>query len=294
MNRTNAERTHADRSAVGRLEATLSQGTVEYEDAGTGDPILFVHGAFVDGGLWRNVAGPLSERFRCLVPTLPLGGHDVPMDPGADLTPSGLADLLAEFLDDVGVERVTLVGNDTGGAICQVFLATYPERVERLVLTNCDAFDNFPPAAARPFTWGARIPGATGLFARALRSATARRLAFGLLAKHPIEPAVLDAYTDSLRTNTGVQRDLREVLLGVSSRYTEAAAEAFPSFDGPVLVAWGVDDPVFPLDDAERLVERFPNARLERIEDSYAFVSEDHPERLVELMTEFLGATVTA
>nr|WP_197427905.1 alpha/beta hydrolase [Halogeometricum sp. CBA1124] len=226
MNRTNAERTHADRSAAGRLEATLSQGTVEYEDAGTGDPILFVHGAFVDGGLWRNVAGPLSERFRCLVPTLPLGGHDVPMDPGADLTPSGLADLLAEFLDDVGVERVTLVGNDTGGAICQVFLAAYPERVERLVLTNCDAFDNFPPAAARPFTWGARIPGATGLFARALRSATARRLAFGLLAKHPIEPAVLDAYTDSLRTNAAVRRDLREVLLGVSSRYTEAAAEA--------------------------------------------------------------------
>jgi pimeloyl-ACP methyl ester carboxylesterase len=123
-----------------RAEVELSSGTLRYRDVGDRAPVLFVHGAFVNADLWRDVAGPLSADFRCLCPTLPLGGHGVAMHPEADLTPSGVADLLAEFLDALGVERVTLVGSDTGGAVCQVFLAAYPERVDRLVLTNCDAF----------------------------------------------------------------------------------------------------------------------------------------------------------
>ncbi|WP_276259489.1 alpha/beta fold hydrolase [Haloglomus litoreum] len=277
-------------------EVELPQGTLRYHDLGTGDPVLFVHGAFVNGDLWRNVAGPLAETgaARCLVPTLPLGGHDVPMHPDADLTPTGVAALLAEFLDAVGVERVTLVGCDTGGALCQVFLAEYPGRVERLVLTNCDAFDNFPPREALPFVWGARVPGVTGLFARSLRLAAVRRLAFRLLAKHPVDAETLAGYVGTLSTDPAVQRDLRKALLGVSPRYTNRAAEAFPSFDRPVLLAWAPEDPIFPVADAERLAELFPNARLERIPDSYALVPEDQPGRLVELLTDFLGARRTA
>lgn len=277
-------------------EVELPQGTLRYHDLGTGDPVLFVHGAFVNGDLWRNVAGPLAETgaARCLVPTLPLGGHDIPMRPDADLTPTGLAALLAEFLDAVGVERVTLVGCDTGGAVCQVFLAEYPERVERLVLTNCDAFDNFPPREALPFVWGARVPGITGLFARVLRSAALRRRLFGLLAKHPIDPEVLAGYVGPLTRDAGVQRDVRKALLGVSPRYTNAAAEAFPAFDRPVLLAWAPEDGIFPVADAERLAATFPDVRLERVPDSYALVPEDRPERLVELLAGFLDARVPA
>jgi pimeloyl-ACP methyl ester carboxylesterase len=288
MTEKNPERQMFDSDERGRHTLQLSQGPIRYTDVGAGDPILFVHGAFVNGALWRNVAGPLSENHRCLVPTLPLGGHDVPMHPDADLTPSGLAALLADFLDALEVERVTLVGCDTGGALCQVFLAAYPDRVERLVLTNCDAFENFPPVQARPFVWGARIPGMTGLFARMLRSANARRLAFKLLTKHPVRPEVLDGYVRSVSTDTGVQRDLRKALLGVSPHYTLDAAAAFPAFDRPVLLAWAPEDPVFPFEDAERLAERFPNARLEHVEDSYALVPEDQPARLVELVSGFL------
>jgi pimeloyl-ACP methyl ester carboxylesterase len=277
-----------------RSRVDLPGGTVEYDDIGEGDPVLFVHGAFVNGDLWRDVAGPLSATHRCLVPTLPLGGHSVPMDEGADLTPSGLADLLAAFLDALDVDRVTLVGNDTGGALCQVFLAAYPERVERLVLVNCDAYDNFPPLAARPFTLGARVPGVVGLFARSLRSPTARRLAFRLLTKHPVDDAVLAGYVDALTRDAEVRRDLRKALLGVEPRYTREAAEAFPDFERPVLVVWGTDDPVFPIADAERLVATFPDARLERVHDSYALVPEDRPARLAELLGEFLGARVPA
>lgn len=277
-----------------QYEVDLSQGTIQYADVGVGDPVLFVHGAFVNGALWRKVTGPLSEEYRCLVPTLPLGGHRVPMHPDADLTPSGLADLLAEFLDTLGLERATLVGNDSGGALSQVFLAEYPDRVERLVLTNCDAFENFPPLPARPFTWGARIPGATGSFAWTLGSPTVRRLAFTLLAKHPIPPEILTEYVEPLREHPHVRRDLRKFLLGVSPRYTTDAAASFPTFDRPVLLVWAPDDPIFPIEDAEHLTERFPNARLERVEDSYALVPEDQPERLVERLTEFLAVPAPA
>ncbi|WP_071391285.1 alpha/beta fold hydrolase [Haloprofundus marisrubri] len=268
----------------------LSDGPIQYYDVGSGEPILFVHGAFVNGGLWRNVCKPLSRDFRCLVPTLPLGGHQIAMDPDADLTPKGLVGLLTEFLDELGVDRVTLVGNDTGGALCQVFLAEHPDRVERLVLTNCDAFDNFPPLAARPFTLAARIPGLVELFAFALRSDRIRRLAFKILAKHPIHPQTLSTYVESLSNNTDVQRDLRKVLLGVSSRYTTEAAKTFSAFDGPVLIVWAPEDPVFPLEDAEKLVESFPNAQLRQVQNSYAFIAEDQPERLTKLLSEFLEA----
>ncbi|WP_277554582.1 alpha/beta fold hydrolase [Halobaculum limi] len=272
-------------------ELDLSRGPIRYHDVGEGDPVLFVHSAFADGSLWRDVAWSLPAGVRSLVPTLPLGGHDAPMRPGADLTPTGLAAHLAEFLDALGIDRVTLVGNDSGGAVSQVFLAEYPQRVERLVLTNCDAFDNFPPLGARPFIWGARVPGLVSVFARTLRSATVRRLAFRLLAKHPIRPEVLAGYTAGLR-DPRVRRDLRTFLLGVSPRYTNTAAEAFSTFDGPVLVAWAPDDPIFPLADAERLVDSFADARLELVDDSYALVPEDNPERLVELLAPFLGVPV--
>ena len=273
-----------------RQTVELPRGTVEYHDVGSGDPVLFVHGAFVNGDLWRDVAGPLSATHRCLVPTLPLGGHRVPVDADADLTPTGLVDLLAAFLDALEVERVTLVGNDTGGALCQVFLATYPERVERLVLTNCDAFERFPPLAARPFTLGAQVPGLVGLFGRSLGAGTVRRLAFRLLAKHPIEDDVLAGYVDALGRDPGVRRDLRKALLGVAPRYTLDAAETFESFDRPVLLVWAPEDPIFPLADAERLAAAFPDARLERVADAYALVPEDRPGRLVELLTGFLAS----
>jgi pimeloyl-ACP methyl ester carboxylesterase len=293
MKQTTAGDTSRTPSETASCDVELSQGRIQYTDIGSGESILFVHGAFVNRALWRNIVDPLSQKFRCLVPTLPLGGHDMPMHEEADLTPSGLVDLLAEFVDELGLDRVILVGCDTGGALCQVFLSRYPDRVERLVLTNCDAFDNFPPALALPFVWGARIPGLTGIFARSLASRRIRRLAFGLLVKQSVRPTVLAGYVDSLVDDAGVRRDLRKALRDISPEYTQQAAASFSSFDRPVLIAWALDDPIFPLEDARQLVDRFPDARLESIEDSYALVPEDQPERLVELITNFLGVRLS-
>ena len=140
-------------------EATLPQGTIHYRESGEGEPIVFLHGLLVDGRLWRKVTPLLEDRFRCIVPDLPLGSHTIPMSPDGDLSPPSLAKIVDGFLEALDLESVTLVANDTGGAIGQITAANHPERIGRLVLTNCDAFENFLPPAFRPLQWSARVPG---------------------------------------------------------------------------------------------------------------------------------------
>ena len=158
----------------------LTAGTIEYEDAGSGPVIVFVHGLLVDGSLWRKVV-PRLDGFRCVVPTLPLGSHREPMRDRGALTPIGIADLLAEFLERLELTDVTIVANDTGGAITQLLLTRRPERIARVVLTPCDAFENFLPPAFRPLQWlaKARLLGPVLLGAR-IRAIRPSPLAYGL------------------------------------------------------------------------------------------------------------------
>jgi pimeloyl-ACP methyl ester carboxylesterase len=140
--------------------ARLPQGVVSYRELGTGDPVVMVHGLLNNGLLWREVAETLAKDFRVIAPDWPLGSHQPAMEPNADLSPPGLAALVAAFLEELDLRGVTLVGNDTGGAICQLVAVDHPERLARLVLTPCDAYDNFPPAMFRPLLLAARVPGA--------------------------------------------------------------------------------------------------------------------------------------
>src|SRR3954451_4357782 len=155
-------------------EATLRQGTIRYTESGEGDPIVFVHGLLVDGRLWRKVTPLLAGDFRCIVPEMPLGSHTTPMSPDADLSPPALAQLIEEFLESLGLDEVTLVGNDTGGAISQITAANHPQRIGRLVLTNCDAFETFLPPAFNPLKWPARAGTLTELL-QGMRLAPLRR-----------------------------------------------------------------------------------------------------------------------
>src|SRR6266487_5487234 len=127
-------------------EVSLPQGSVHYCDQGTGPTLVFLHGLLANSLLWSRVIPRLSGQFRCIAPDLPLGAHSHPMQPDADLSPPGVAQLVADFLEALDLHDVTLVGNDTGGALCQFVLDTDASRIGRLVLTNCDAFEKFPPA----------------------------------------------------------------------------------------------------------------------------------------------------
>jgi pimeloyl-ACP methyl ester carboxylesterase len=270
-------------------EANLPQGTIHYSETGEGPPVVFVHGLLVDGRLWRKVTPLLEDRFRCIVPNLPLGSHRTPMNADADLSPPGLARVVADFLEALDLEDVILVANDTGGAISQITAANHPERIGRLILTNCDAFENFLPPAFRGLQWAARVPPVLNGVMQGMRSARMRRLpnAYGWLIKHDFDDAPTRDWVEPFLTDRGIRRDTAKVLRGINPRHTIEAAEKLRSFDRPALLAWAVEDRFFKLAFAERLAATIHGATLERIEDSYTFVSEDQPERLAEVIARF-------
>jgi pimeloyl-ACP methyl ester carboxylesterase len=270
-------------------EARIPQGTIRYRELGSGKPIVLVHGLLTNGELWRDVAPRLADRFRVIVPDWPLGSHELALNPGADLSPPGLAKIIADFLEELDLRDVTLVGNDTGGALSQLVAVHHPDRLGQLVLTPCDAYENFLPPMFRPLQALARIPGAVFVVGQTLRPRAARRLpfAYGWLAKRPIPDDLSDAWMAPLLGDSRIRREIAAILKGISSRYTLEAAKRFGEFTKPVLIAWAPEDRFFKLRYAERMVGAFPDARLERIEDSLTFVSLDQPERTASLIAAF-------
>jgi pimeloyl-ACP methyl ester carboxylesterase len=271
-------------------ELELSRGRLRCFETGGGSPIVFVHGLLVNANLWRKVVARLSPEFRCVALELPLGSHTLPMPEESDLTPHSLADLIADALEALALEDVTLVGNDTGGALCQMVVTRRPERIGRLVLTSCDYRDNFPPRMFRYLKLAAVVPGAMKLLMLPMRLRAPRWLpfAFGWLVKRPIDRAAEDSYLLAGMTIAGVERDLKRVIKGLDTRYTNEAADRLGDFDKPALIAWSRDDRFFKPVHARRLEQDLPNARLEWIEHARSLSPEDEPDRLAELIASFL------
>ena len=269
-------------------EVSLPQGTIRYRELGTGEPVLLVHGFLTDGELWREVAPRLAADFRVIAPDWPLGSQQLPLNRGTDLSPLGLAKIVADFMAHLQLENVTLVGNDTGGAICQLVAVHHPQRLARLVLTPCDAYENFMPPAFLPLQLIARIPGAVFAISQSMRLAAARRLpiAYGWVTKRA-DDALTASWIAPALADRQIRREIASVLKGISKRYTLEAAERFGEFTKPVLIAWAPEDRFFKLRYGERLAREFSNARLELIEDSYTFVPIDQPARTAELIAAF-------
>jgi pimeloyl-ACP methyl ester carboxylesterase len=268
-------------------------GVIRYREVGSGPPLVFVHPFLCTSTHWRKLTPLLSARYRCLLPDWPLGAHSVPFAADADLSPRGIARLVLAFLERLDLRDVTLVGNDSGGAIAQLATAEDARRIGRLVLCNCDAFEVFPPAEFGYLKWLGRIPGAMFATTRLMRRflALARNpLAFGGVVREPIPDEVLREYLSPGATIAGVRRDTRKLIAGVDPALTMWAAEELRGFRGQVLLAWGTDDRFFPLRLAERLRDTIPAARLEPIADCRAFVPEDQPERLAQVMGDFLSS----
>ncbi|MBE8521261.1 alpha/beta fold hydrolase [Amycolatopsis sp. H6(2020)] len=271
----------------------LPAGEVRYCERGTGAPVVFVHGVLTNAELWRKVVPDVAAAgFRCLAPDLPLGAHDLPMRADADLSPAGNADVIADFLDALDLRDVTLVANDTGGALTQILLSRRPERVGRVVLTPSDCFEYFFPPIFKALPPLARIPGSMAVLGQLLRIRALYPLPvlFGWVVKRPLPDAVAQAYLSPLRKSAGVRRDLRKLLREVHPRHTLAAAEKLRTFDRPVLLAWAPEDKLFPIRLAHRLAALLPDAKLVEVPDSYTFLSEDQPAVLARHVVAFAGA----
>jgi pimeloyl-ACP methyl ester carboxylesterase len=276
-------------------EVDTPSARIRYRETGEGPPVVFVHGLLANGDLWRKVVPTIAGAgFRCLTPDWPLGAHEVPV-PDADLTPPGVATLIADFLSTLDLQDVTVIANDTGGAITQILMANHPERIGRVVLTPADSFERFFPPVFAPLPRLARLPGATWLLVQSLRLRALHRLpvTFGWVAKRPIPRDIVDSYLLPSRRDPAIQRDLRRFLVSVHKRHTLAAAERLTGFGKPVLLAWAKEDRLFPVSLAKRLAARLPEARIELIDDSYTFVPEDQPEILARLVVDFLGVNTT-
>ncbi len=291
---------HAAAERQGMQAIKLSAGTIEYDDTGGSGPVLvLLHGLLMDSSLWDGVAAHLAADHRCLAPTLPLGAHRRAMHADADLSPPAIARLVAEFLDRLDLHDVTLVGNDTGGALVQLLMAAGTDggagRIGRAVLVSCDAFDNFPPGLTGKtlVLMGRLSPRVFGLFMQQMRLRAVRRLpvAFGWLTKRG------DASTARWMTPVTTQPEIRGDAVrmlraaGADTNLLLQAAERLPSFDRPALVVWASEDRVMPPAHGRRLADLLPRGRLVEVADSYTLVPLDQPARLAQLVREFTLAT---
>ncbi|WP_327113217.1 alpha/beta hydrolase [Streptomyces sp. NBC_01341] len=273
-------------------EAALSAGVVEYEDTGGDGPVVvLLHGVAMNGSLWRHVVAGLRPHYRCVVPTLPLGAHRRPMRPDADLTVPGVAHMVAEFLEVLDLGDVTLVMNDWGGA--QALVADgRDERIGRLVITSCEAFDNYPPGLpGRNLLVAAKVPGGLRLAFAVLKLKPMRRLpvTWGWMSKRPVPHEVMDAWFRPLWTSAAIRRDLRAYVLGVPPGDELVRwADALRTFDRPALVVWASEDRVMPPAHGRRLAEMLPRGELVEIADSFTLIPEDQPQRLSEAIRAFV------
>jgi pimeloyl-ACP methyl ester carboxylesterase len=275
----------------------LPQGRIEYRIAGPADSatpaVVFVHGLLVNSELWSGAAWALAEHgVRSYAPDLPLGSHTVALNADADRSPQGVARLILDFIDALDLTDVTLVGNDTGGALCQFVIDADPSRIGRLVLTNCDAFDKFPPPPFGALVAVGRRPGRLRAAFKPTRFKAIRHSVFGyggLVAK-PLDPEMTARWATPCRTDRAIAGDAAKFLANVRPKDLLDVSTRLANFDKPVLLIWGAKDPFFKIEMAERLCDVFPDARLVRLEDGRTFVALDFPEEVAGEIAAFIGA----
>jgi pimeloyl-ACP methyl ester carboxylesterase len=272
-------------------ELTLKQATIEYQEFGPRDsahpPVLFVHGILVDGRLWHEVAEGLGRRgFHCVVPTWPLGSHTIPVKEATALSLPGIAEMINDAIVALDRSDVTLVGSDTGGGLCQLVVDAHPDRIGRLVLTNCDAFDKCPPF---PFDVAFKVlrgPISIKALFSMLRPRTLRhsRLGYGLLIARP-DPELTAGWLRPCLEDSRICRDLAALLRQVATADLIDVATRLPRFTKPVTLVWGQWDGCFTPDLGRRLAGCFSNGKLIAVPGAKTFVALDDPEAVVDAIT---------
>lgn len=271
-------------------QVRLEQATIEYRVLGPDDsphpPVLFVHGILVDHRLWMKVAEDLARNgFRCILPDLPLGSHTIPVDESVALSPATVAEMVHEFITKLDLHDVTLVGNDTGGGLCQLLVDAHPDSVGRLVLTNCDAFEKFPPFPFNVVFATMRGPRSINLLSKLMKVAALRRspLGYGLLAQR--NDALTASWVEPMSTDRRIAQNLATLLRAVGAMDLNDVATRLPRFAKPVTIVWGMADRCFTPALGRRLAALFPNATMVEVPGARTFVALDDPAAVVDAIS---------
>ena len=274
----------------------LPIGPVEYRVFGPGTvdapTAVFVHGFLVNSTLWDPVAEQLAaEGFRCILPDWPLGSHRRPVNSDSTLSPIAVADAITDLLGALELHDVALVGNDTGGGLCQLALRGDTHRIKGLVLTNCDGFEQFPPRYFVPLFSLARSGLAVWTLAQLTRLRAVRHspLGFGPLLNRPISASLTRGWIQPVLDDAAIRRDVTRFARGMQRTELVGAATWLGEFDGPVRIVWGSRDKHFTIKLGRRLASAFQFAQLDEVADATTFVSIDRPDAVVSAIRDVLS-----
>jgi len=274
--------------AVGDVE-------IEYTDTGSGPVVVFVHGAYVTGALWDDVVDRLSASHRCIAPTWPFGAQAETVGGGVDLGVGSSGRRIVGLLEALDLSDVTLVANDTGGGILLAALGNAMlnwDRASRLVFTNCDSFEHFPPKSFAPVVRLCALNQAAGaIVLKGLTTRPGLKVFSSAVTRNGIDAARRPAIFGGFLTSASVRREAARFTADLKPSYTLAAVNALRRWSKPVLMAWGTNDKLFPLSHAHRLAETFPDAIVRTIEDSSTYVMLDRPDETAEAIRRFVNGS---
>jgi len=278
-----------------RRSVRTPSGRISYTEQGSGPVALFVHGVLLNGYLWRHQLAHLSDIRRCIAVDL-LAHGETEIAPDQDVSVTANARMLVEVLDALGIDQVDLVGNDSGGGIAQIVAATHPTRVRTLTLTDCDAHDNWPPDAFKPFLAMAAAGGLRGALETMVRDKTRYRApeALGPAYEHPeqLSDDSIERYLRPLVRTEQRTRDLNRFLAAFDHAHTVVIEDRLKTLTAPTLIVWGTDDVYFDVKWSRWLADTIPGVRR-RVELQGArifFPEERWTEFNTELRAHWLAA----
>ena len=271
-----------------RRFADLPVGRIAYVERGAGDAALFMHGYPLNGFQWRGALERLSPYRRCIAADfMGLGYSEIPA--GQSLEPEAQADMLAALLDHLSIGTVDVIGNDSGGAIAQIFIARHPARVRTVLLTNCDVAVDSPPPSFLPIIAVARAGTlAERTLLPALENKPLARSARGLGGvaysdpAHPTDEAI-ETYFRPLVSSPIRKAQVQDYTIALARNILADIEPALRRCTAPARIVWGMADTVFKSSDADWLDRAFPHSRgIRRLDRAKLFFPEELPDVIAE------------
>lgn len=264
-----------------RRFASLPFGRIAYVERGAGPAVLFLHGAPLNGFQWRGAMARLAPERRCIAPDfMGLGYSEMPA--GQSLAADAQAAMLAALLDALGVGQVDIVAADSGGAVAQLFLLRYPQRVRSMLMTNCDVETNSPPQGVMPVIEMARAGTLADETAKWLTDKALARATFGAAVyRDPagLADASIDYYVTPLVSSPLRRAQYHAFHVALAPNPLAGVEAELRRSRVPVRMVWGASDTIFPLADAQYLDRLFPRSQgIRSVPDGKLFFQEEFPD----------------